>query len=192
MPRPPRLRQARRLMSLEILPYSPDAVPAVREFNQRLLAGGVPADQQFPETPDPGWMPGMELFLAVEESVVRGGYILRRQSFPFRGAIGSGRPLPPASLRRHRESCLRDARPAHGARRARARTPPLRHGDGRMGQAAAADAQAPPLEDVRGPVPLQSGPPRAIPAPHSRTPYQSGCAASRSMPPPSPARDGWA
>ena len=48
-------------MSLEILPYSQDAVPAVREFNQRLLAGGAPADQQFPETPDPGWMPGMEL-----------------------------------------------------------------------------------------------------------------------------------
>ena len=28
------------------------------------------------------------------------------------------------------------------------------------------------LEDVRGPVPLQSGPPRAIPAPHTRSPYQ--------------------
>ncbi len=68
-------------MSLEILPYSQDAVPAVREFNQRLLAGGAPADQQFPETPDPGWMPGMELFLAIEDSIVRGGYILRRQTF---------------------------------------------------------------------------------------------------------------
>ena len=68
-------------MSLEILPYSQDAVPAVREFNQRLLAGGAPANQQFPETPDPGWMPGMELFLAIEDSIVRGGYILRRQTF---------------------------------------------------------------------------------------------------------------
>ena len=78
-------------MSLEILPYSQDAVPAVREFNQRLLAGGAPADQQFPETPDPGWMPGMELFLAVEGSLVRGGYILRRQVF------SSGRDSVPAA-----------------------------------------------------------------------------------------------
>ena len=73
-------------MSLEILPYSPEAVPAVREFNRRLLAGGAPASQQFPETPDPAWMPGMELFLAVEEGVVRGGYILRRQTFAVPGA----------------------------------------------------------------------------------------------------------
>ncbi len=68
-------------MALRILPYSCDAVPAVREFNRRLLAGGAPADQQFPESPNPGWMPGMELFLANDESHVRGGYILRRQTF---------------------------------------------------------------------------------------------------------------
>jgi hypothetical protein len=73
-------------MSLQFLPYTEAAVPAVREFNQRLLAGGVPADQQFPETPDPGWMPDMELFLAVEGSTVRGGYILRRQNF----CVGGG------------------------------------------------------------------------------------------------------
>jgi hypothetical protein len=73
-------------MSVEILPYSQEAVSAVREFNQRLLAGGAPADQQFPETPDPGWMPDMELFLAVEGSLVRGGYILRRQEFSSGGA----------------------------------------------------------------------------------------------------------
>jgi hypothetical protein len=73
-------------MSLQILPYAQPAVPAVREFNQRLLAGGALADQQFPETPDPGWMPGMELFLAVEDSLVRGGYILRRQTFSVAGA----------------------------------------------------------------------------------------------------------
>ena len=146
-------------MSLQFLPYTQDAVPAVREFNQRLLAGGAPADQQFPETPDPGWMPGMELFLAVEGSIVRGGYILRRQTFSCRPRLRLGRALPPASLRRHRESFLRHARTEHGARCARARTPPVRHGNGRVGQAAAADAQAPTLEDVRGPVPLQSGPP---------------------------------
>jgi len=77
-------------MSLEILPYLQEAVPAVREFNQRLLAGGAPEDQQFPETPDPGWMPGMELFLAVEGSLVRGGYILRRQGELLYGARHAG------------------------------------------------------------------------------------------------------
>jgi hypothetical protein len=86
-------------MSIRILPYAQSAVPAVREFNQRLLAsggrlasggvlaGGGLANLQFPETPDPGWMPGMELYLAVEESQVRGGYILRRQNFSVAGAM---------------------------------------------------------------------------------------------------------
>ena len=141
-------------MSLQFLPYTQEAVPAVREFNQRLLAGGAPADQQFPETPDPGWMPGMELFLAVEGSIVRGGYILRRQTFLRRRWVRPGCPLPPAALRRHRESFLRHARPEHGARCPGARTPAIRHGNGRVGEASAADAQAPALEDVRGPFPL--------------------------------------
>jgi hypothetical protein len=86
-------------MSLEIVAYTQEAVPAVREFNQRLLGSGglmasALADRQFPETPDPGWMPGMELFLAVEGSMVRGGYILRRQSFSVAGAT-----LPAAHYR---------------------------------------------------------------------------------------------
>ena len=72
-------------MGLEILPYTADRVPAVRSFNERLDAHGVPPDQRFPETPDPGWMPGMELFLAVEGPMVRGGYLLRRQTFAVRG-----------------------------------------------------------------------------------------------------------
>ena len=72
-------------MTLEIVPFTADSVAAVRAFNQRLGAHGIPADQRFPETPDPGWMPGMELFLAVEDGMVRGGYILRRQSFSVGG-----------------------------------------------------------------------------------------------------------
>jgi hypothetical protein len=85
-------------MSLQILPYSQEAVPAVREFNHRLLAGSAAADLQFPETPDPGWMPGMELFLAVEEGLVRGGYILRRQMFSIAGAaIGAAHYRLPLS-----------------------------------------------------------------------------------------------
>ncbi len=74
-------------MPLQILPYAQAAVPAVREFNRRMLAGGATADhEQLPETPDPCWLPGLELFLALEESQVRGGYILRRQEFSVAGA----------------------------------------------------------------------------------------------------------
>ena len=160
-------------MSLQILPYQQDAVPAVREFNQRLAAGGFAADhEQFPETPDPGWMPALELFLAIEESMVRGGYILRRQSLLRSRRHRDGRPLPPAPLRRRHRPLLRHARPAHGARRPRPRTPPLRHGNGRLGQAPSADAQAPEMGNVRRAALLQSGPPGAIPAPHPRAPYQ--------------------
>ena len=72
-------------MPLEMLPYTADRTPAVQAFNARLEAYGIPADQRFPETPDPGWMPGMELFLALDDGVVRGGYILRRQIFSVSG-----------------------------------------------------------------------------------------------------------
>ena len=68
-------------MALEILPFTADRIAAVRAFNERLGAHGIHAEQRFPETPDPGWMPGMELFVAVEDGAVHGGYILRRQSF---------------------------------------------------------------------------------------------------------------
>jgi hypothetical protein len=74
-------------MPVEMVSYSGEAVPAVREFNQRLLAAGATADhEQFPETPDPGWLPGLELFLAMDEGRVRGGYMLRRQKFRVGGA----------------------------------------------------------------------------------------------------------
>ena len=72
-------------MALRIVPYTPDQVPAVRELNQRLRARAGPAIENFPETPDPGWMPGMELFVAVENNAVRGGYILRHQSMLVSG-----------------------------------------------------------------------------------------------------------
>jgi hypothetical protein len=68
-------------MAIRIAPYTRESVQAVREFNLRLKNGGAPADQQFPETPDPGWLPDMHLFLALEDASVRGGYILRRQRF---------------------------------------------------------------------------------------------------------------
>jgi len=72
-------------MPIQVVPYILERVSAVRDFNQRLRKGGAPGDYEFPETPDPGWMPGMHLYLAVEDSVVRGGYILRRQQFFISG-----------------------------------------------------------------------------------------------------------
>src|SRR5260370_6176903 len=73
-------------MALEILPYTADRIEAVRAFNQRLASRGISAaHEQFPETPDPGWLPGLELFLAADGASVHGGYILRRQRFSANG-----------------------------------------------------------------------------------------------------------
>src|SRR5450432_3624152 len=82
-------------MPIQIVPFIAGHVAAVREFNRRLMPvdpdgdGAPPAsradDLQFPETPDPGWLPGMELFVACEGDAVRGGYILRRQEFSVLG-----------------------------------------------------------------------------------------------------------
>jgi len=68
-------------MPIQVVPYTSAQIPAVRDFNRRLVEGGAGDDQSFPETADPGWMPGMHLYLAVEDDAVRGGYILRRQQF---------------------------------------------------------------------------------------------------------------
>ena len=63
-------------MPLQIVPYTADAAPAVREFNARLLAGGAPADQQLPDPRDPILMPCSELFVAMDQGKVRGGALL--------------------------------------------------------------------------------------------------------------------
>ena len=68
-------------MPLLVTPYTPEHVRAVREFNRRLAKGGAGAGQEFPETPDPGWMPHLYLYVATEDTEIRGGYILRRQQF---------------------------------------------------------------------------------------------------------------
>ncbi|HXK05719.1 MAG TPA: hypothetical protein VMS37_25180 [Verrucomicrobiae bacterium] len=62
---------------IRVAPYTDEWVDAVRSFNRRIAVSG----QQLPETPRPDWMPCMELFLAIEDEAVRGGYILRRQHF---------------------------------------------------------------------------------------------------------------
>ena len=70
-------------MAIEMVPYEPGHRAGLGRFYQRLAAGGTDPEMQFPEVSGPAWMPGSELWLAVEGSEVRGGYILRRQMFSF-------------------------------------------------------------------------------------------------------------
>ena len=74
-------------MAIEIVPYLPAHEAGVRRFNRRLADGGADPDMQFPESCHPDWMPGMELWVALEGEEVRGGYILRRQAFSCGGEI---------------------------------------------------------------------------------------------------------
>ncbi len=77
--------------SIRIQPLTEGLVDSVREFNGRLSAGGVP--YRLPECPTLPWLPkgnGREMFqecyVAVENgSAVRGGYILKRQTFMIEG-----------------------------------------------------------------------------------------------------------
>ncbi len=80
-------------MAIVIVPYTADHVLAVKEFNQRLLDGGAPDAVLFAEEPTPDRPTRLnprtfysELFLAVENDKVRGGYILKHQIFSFDGA----------------------------------------------------------------------------------------------------------
>ncbi len=81
-------------MPIAIQPYTPDLVPAVRAFNARLQAGGVPPALQFAEQPTPPWLPRLpgrkiyqEFFLAVDGADVRGGFILKHQPFSLAGQM---------------------------------------------------------------------------------------------------------
>lgn len=81
-------------MAIAIKPYTPDWIPAVRAFNQRLADGGVAAEFRFPESDVPTWLPRLDgrriyqdLYLAVDGNDVRGAYILKFQDFSLRGEI---------------------------------------------------------------------------------------------------------
>jgi hypothetical protein len=80
-------------MAIAIQAYSEDLIPAVRNFNRRLAAGGVAEAFLFPEHHLPRWLPKInesglyqEYFLAVEGGVVRGAYSLKFQNFYLDGA----------------------------------------------------------------------------------------------------------
>jgi len=70
-------------MAIEIRPFSAEWRNSLREFNARLAATGTP----LPEDPDAEMQPGSTMYVAVEDGAVRGGYILRPQTFSIRGAL---------------------------------------------------------------------------------------------------------
>ncbi len=78
---------------VEFKSYTKDFVAAVKEFNARLKASGEVFT--FPESTISKWLPKIdgrkiyqEYFLAVQnDSTVRGGYILKHQTFSFSGEI---------------------------------------------------------------------------------------------------------
>jgi hypothetical protein len=78
-------------MGIEIAPYGAEYVDNVREFNQRLAKAGegdfqLPSDvRQFDKCK--GAPLQWEGWLALQDGVVRGGYLLRKQQFSFGGQI---------------------------------------------------------------------------------------------------------
>jgi|SRR5579871_451032 len=74
-------------MPLAIRPFSADWRPAVRQFNARLDAAGAAPGLRLPEEPEIEMLPGSDLYLAVDDAIVRGGYVLRPQQFSFHGAM---------------------------------------------------------------------------------------------------------
>jgi hypothetical protein len=69
-------------------------VPAVKEFNARLVGAGVFREFQVHESPLCAWLPKLEnrriyqeYFVASEGEAVRGGYVLKHQPFSFGGEV---------------------------------------------------------------------------------------------------------
>jgi hypothetical protein len=69
--------------AIEIQPFCPEWLAALREFNARLEATGM----QLPEDPEAEMQPGSRMYVAVEGRDVRGGYILRPQAFSVGGEL---------------------------------------------------------------------------------------------------------
>ena len=80
-------------MAIAVQPYSEDRIPDVKEFNQRLAAGGIAPEFHFPESNVPHWLPKaagrriyQEYYLAVDRGDVHGGFILKYQDFSLNGS----------------------------------------------------------------------------------------------------------
>lgn len=78
-------------MSVDVVPYTATYIGEVRQFNRRITIGGE-GEFQLPENPrefehSAGGPIPVECWLAVQDGIVRGGYLLRRQDFAFAGSI---------------------------------------------------------------------------------------------------------
>jgi hypothetical protein len=85
-------------MPIAIQRYGPEHEPAVADFNQRLRQAGQDENTVFFRWAHPRWLPRTadsrihnELFVAVDNGTVRGGYALKTQDFLF--PDGQVRPL---------------------------------------------------------------------------------------------------
>ena len=79
-------------VSMQVEPFTPDRVTAVKEFNRRLAAGG--AGWRFPVDPVPTWLPRtdhspvfQEYFLLTRGDDVRGAYILKHHDASLGGEV---------------------------------------------------------------------------------------------------------
>jgi len=73
-------------------PFSDRHIPAVHDFNKRISEGGIP--YRFPESPVSRWLPRrdaiqlyQEGFVAMEDNMIRGAYLLKRQPFACHGEL---------------------------------------------------------------------------------------------------------
>jgi hypothetical protein len=79
-------------MHIDIQPYEPQMIDAVKAFNGRLRQHQIP--HAFPETPMSKYLPKtqgrklyQEYFLALHNATVHGGYVLKHQEFSIDGKI---------------------------------------------------------------------------------------------------------
>jgi hypothetical protein len=79
-------------VSIVVKPFTDEHIPAVRELNKRIQAGGL--SSRFPDSPIPQWLPYrdsspvyQEYFVALEGETVRGAYILKPQAFFCNGEL---------------------------------------------------------------------------------------------------------
>jgi hypothetical protein len=78
---------------LEIVPYTRDWIGSVRQFNERLLRGGLDAELQFPEEPSQQFSTRssgtlhQEYHLAVDGETVRGAYLLTHERWIVGGQM---------------------------------------------------------------------------------------------------------
>lgn len=81
-------------MAVRFEAYTAQHVDAVRAFNQRIAPGIDDPDLAFPEHPLDMWLPQganpdifQETYLALDDEVVRGGYVLKHQNFAINGEV---------------------------------------------------------------------------------------------------------